>query len=68
LGPIQDDFKGVLLPSLVGFDLPVLLRDLGSKVDYSSITETESMEKFRPGIFWLEGWESGHQLQIIREN
>jgi hypothetical protein len=67
LGPIQDDFRGVLLPSLVGFDLPVLLRDLGSEVDYSSITETGSMEKFPTNIFWLKSRKSRHQFQINRE-
>jgi len=32
------------------------------------ITEIESMEKFRPNIFWLKGRESRHQLQINRKN
>jgi hypothetical protein len=38
------------------------------KVVYSSITETESMEKFRSNVFWLIGRKSRHQLQINREN
>jgi len=33
-----------------------------------SITETESMEKLRPNVFWLKGRKSRHQLQINREN
>jgi hypothetical protein len=37
-------------------------------VVHSPITKTESMEKFRPNIVWMKGRESGHQLQIIREN
>jgi hypothetical protein len=38
------------------------------KVVHSSITETESMEKFRPSVFRLKGRKSRHQLQINREN
>jgi hypothetical protein len=28
----------------------------------SPITETDSMEKFRPYLFWLKGRKSRHQL------
>ena len=42
--------------------------DLGRKVVHSSITETESMEKFRSSVFWLKGRKSRHQFQINREN
>lgn len=38
------------------------------EVVHSSITETESMEKFRPDVFLMDRRQSGHQLQIIREN
>jgi hypothetical protein len=37
-------------------------------VGSSSITETESMEKFRPTVFRRNGRKSRHQLQIDREN
>jgi hypothetical protein len=38
------------------------------KMVHSSITETVSMEKFRPYLFWMKGRESRHQFQINREN
>ena len=38
------------------------------KAVHSSITETESKEKFRPNILWLNGWKSRHQFQRNREN
>jgi hypothetical protein len=34
----------------------------------SSITETESMEKLRPYLFWMSEREPRHQLQINRKN
>jgi hypothetical protein len=37
---------------ITGFELPVLRGDLESEVVPSSITETESKEKFRPNVFW----------------
>jgi hypothetical protein len=41
---------------------------LGRKAVYSSITETESMEKFRPNVFRMTGGKPRHQFQINREN
>jgi len=41
---------------------------MGSKVVHSSITETESMEKFRPNVFRMNGRKSRHQFQINWEN
>ena len=37
-------------------------------VVHSTITETESMEKFRPNIFRINGRKSRHQFYINREN
>jgi len=37
------------------------------KVVHSSITETESMEKLRPNIFWMDGRKSRHQFHINRK-
>jgi hypothetical protein len=41
--------------------------DFPLEVVHSSITEIESMEKFRPNVFWRKGRKSRHQLQINRE-
>jgi hypothetical protein len=43
-------------------------RDFPLEVIPSSITEIESMEKLRPNILGLIGWESRHQLQINRKD
>jgi hypothetical protein len=58
---------------LLGADpLPVNLSDSTEvsrfKVVHSSITETESMEKLRPDVFWMNGRKARHQFQINREN
>jgi hypothetical protein len=37
------------------------------KVVHSSITESESMEKFRPKISWMKGRKSRHQFCINRK-
>jgi hypothetical protein len=54
------DLSSETSPTAQGFPPP--------KVVHSSITETESMEKFRPYLFWMKGRESRHQFQINREN
>jgi hypothetical protein len=45
-----------------------LAEGVSPEVVHSAITETESMEKLRPNVFWLKGRKSRHQLQINREN
>jgi hypothetical protein len=53
--------KGGLEPS--GFPTtPASRGELGRKVVYSPITETESMKKFRTYIYFLKGRKSRHQF------
>jgi hypothetical protein len=59
---LKAGFESARVPS------PTKRGDLGNKLAISSITETESMEKFRSEIFWVNGRESRHQFQINREN
>ena len=47
---------------------PIAQGDYPFKVVHSSITETESMEKLRPNVFWMGGRKSLHQFQINRKN
>jgi hypothetical protein len=41
---------------------------LAGRIAISPITEPESMEKFRPNVFWLKGRKSRHQFQINRKD